>query len=192
MFNDFAEEWFGGKKLSKIPTETWCDALFFSWSGMLQGEIVMTRSKIDSLFEEFKFLQYYFDKNRIHEVKVMRADDEVLDLFPSQYSLYDQVWLLDKYGTRLVNVGSKQVEKKWYRPSTWSGSVSFHENVTSALLRLGDEAKKVQYVLACVSAIGRIEIFKSPKGFNLHEWLEEVRRRDVTEAKKVRAEIDQV
>ena len=152
----------------------------------------MTRSKIDSMFEEFKFLQYFFDKARIDEIKVRRVDDEVLDFSPHKYGPYDQVWLLDNNGTRLAIVGSKGVEKKWYRPSTWRGTVSFHENVTGALVRLGDEATKVQYVLALFTIFGLIELYKSPKRFNIREWLDEVRRRDATEAKIIHTEIDQV
>lgn len=160
----------------------------------------MTRSKIQAMFREFPFLRNFFNPENIYEIKISRVDEETLDLHPEDYDRVNPLWvkLLDEEGREVTTLGSTKpipICRKWYNPSTWKGRVSYWETVSDALLRLGEEAERVTYVLKAsdsTSIRSSICLYKSPKGFSIRKWLDEIRRRDAAEAKAIRAKIDQI
>jgi hypothetical protein len=162
----------------------------------------MTKSKIAAFFEEFSFLKNFFnkdlcfDQDSISEVHVSRVVEETMDE-PGGRIVFDlegtassgkRLILLDGQGKEVAEVGVMPTKKRWCLPWTWSGRRHFYECTSQAMARIGDRANEVRMILKFKAGndgeheywrqCNSITILKSPKGFTVREWFEEIHRRD--------------
>ena len=158
--------------------------------------IGMMRSKVEAFFKEFAFLAnfgYFFTIEMIGNVQVLRLNVDYLVFYPG-WLLWEHIFLLDKEGSVLLQVGVKWVGRKWYDPTTWlTGRREFHETIEMAMNRLGLQVDEVTFILMYLpSEVGRLRILKIPKGYTLGGWLEALHEKDGAKLKEEQEQIDKV
>jgi hypothetical protein len=170
----------------------------FSTEARCFKEFVMTRSKIAAFFQEFSFLRNFFWEEEIVEAYVSRVKPELFDVNPAFelvqsddiLFLSERVWrciLLIGDANITVEVGLRQIEKKWYNPKTWSGKIRFYETVGKAMSRIGGN---VHFIIDFEPLSRRLTVIKPPKGYTVGSWLKEIQRQDAAEIKMAIADID--
>jgi hypothetical protein len=129
--------------------------------------------------KELAFLKEMADNKKIHYFFLERATIDTGNLHPVEdkghSGLSKRIYLLDNTGNLLDEVGLKPVESKpKRRPSSEEQENPRHEEtVNEALLRLGEKADKVQYILFFREASGTSILYQCPEGFTVKTWLDQ-------------------
>lgn len=124
---------------------------------------------------------------------------------------WKSIFLLDNNGHQLSEVGIESEKCNFLGLFKWEERTRISETVAGAIARLGNKAKDVYYVVVSepivgplvpdnavflpsevVSILNNLMLLKSPKGYDVKSWFEEVHRRDAEEVKTTLANIDQV
>jgi hypothetical protein len=148
---------------------------------------VKMHSQVRVLFEEFPFLNKYFNPRKIEKARVQRVDAETMEIstVASGTRIY-KVLLLDKIGDLVVELDVKKIYgPRWqfWRKRT---EKLWGESVSDALLRSGNPSL-VQYVIV-ETPNKELVLYKPPRSFTLQGWIDEQRRK----LKEALAEIDKV
>ncbi len=158
-----------------------------------EGETLlqMPSTKIQGFLNEYPWVKKYV-KGDIVQVHVARIDPSILtrDLERVETSLdpfssdlrYEQAFLLDSDGELVDSVTEStiMVHKYWlFGPKvtkTFLYKVSgfvYRDSIQNRLCRLGEQAKRVQYILSYYPhATNAVILHKSPKGISVPEWIQ--------------------
>lgn len=122
-------------------------------------------SNVDAIYAEYPFLKNFAPRLSIRRAKVSRFDEDLFDLpaavwWGDGYNIF-RILLLDQRGDPVARVG----EGKWLKFMTRD------ETVGEALLRIGDLAEKVHYVVVVNS--NPMMVYRLPSQIqNAGQWLE--------------------
>jgi hypothetical protein len=126
---------------------------------------------------ELAFLKGLADKRKIHYFSLERVSLATANLHPAEDKghgdLSKCIYLLDDQGNLLDEVGIKPIEVKpkgRFSPAV-EETPRHEETVYEALLRLGEKAEKIQFVVFFREASGRLTLYNCPEGFTVKSWL---------------------
>jgi hypothetical protein len=126
--------------------------------------------------DKFKFLKEFVETSRIVSVADRPILKETANSFPRHNNdtevLWDRIFLLDASGDLLTEVGS-QLSKKKIPPTRWEKKELAAEKVSEAMLRLGEDADKVMFIVDFRETAGSLLIRRAPEGFTVKSWFEE-------------------
>ena len=116
---------------------------------------------------------------------------------------HEEIFLLDVRGEKLAQVGHVEYvpPQRWFRKNpklTWR--YDKHDTIEKALDRMKAKAANVNFILSLDVVLDKewwrvATIYKTPKGFTIQAWLNELMRREQTaiqqEVKEIDAEANQ-
>ena len=146
--------------------------------------------KVGAFFKEFSFLESFINKKEVEKIRVSRVDQELLsrrektegDLLTGR--IEERFILLDELGFFITTVGRVRCKSWWWIFGQKS------KNIEEELLFLKErgESRDVFYVLSVFG--DEVIIYKSPKGYNVSTWIEELIKRERAMIKSDVKEID--
>ncbi len=155
------------------------------------------REKVYAFYEEFPWLEKYIEPEGIYSINVSRINHTFLNTYPRRWVdvncfLHEEkVHFLDENGECLETVGrippKPDATFRWWKIWKWFQRMDkiVEETPSGTLERMGNESSRVHFILffsehvaGCDSVYPRrVIIYKSPKGFTLKNWAEQIRLR---------------
>lgn len=161
----------------------------------------MPKTKFEAMCREFPFVRNHAFYN-LKNILISRADGSLLEQQGRKYipdgrsfskgKLAYFIFLLDKNGEIICEVGASNNNKVWWKFWTWSNEIE-KETVEEAICRIGsEEAKKAYYVLSRDHDNKVITIYKPPKNIPLVDAIERSIQTEQTKIKEQLISIDNI
>ncbi len=185
-------------------------------------EPVMPQTKIEGFFSEFPWLSNFIDKGNssLRSIYVRRVENDILDQslsghdYRSKYGdeiQNDRIIALNKNGRYLGEVGLLFIPgdhtRSWWQIWKRRNKTRKIQNETllAAVERISQnnaihffvviDEINVSYNRELLTKFHEgltVTIYKAPKEFNMKQWLDHVRKKDLSEIKKEVAALDKV
>ncbi len=131
-------------------------------------------SNTDVIYLEFPFLKKIIPRAKVSQASIRRWDEDFLQehsIHTEEFATFvKEIRFLNSDGSTVSIVGKRTLweflkEGGWYQSAGWYQ----YENVSQALVRIGDKAKLVRYAVQFEGS--SFTLYKLPKGFsNVVEW----------------------
>ncbi len=145
----------------------------------------LQKAKVRVVYESYPWLANYVNIHCVHDVDVLRVNQELVDSRPRFYdgvlrNSFGKIYLTDEKGIFLAEVGyypppPAEPDFRWWKVWKWryrqGQYLPFSEKVRDTLVRLGSESKRVRFILTLSAA--HLTVSVCPK----KDWATELQQR---------------